>query len=154
MKKLTNNTFLKGVYDLAGFAVGAVYKSSLLPKEIKSGDYVYGLRSSGPHSNGYSLIRHILKKDNIDLSTSFSWDPEHTIGELLLQPTKIYAEFVNKVLQEKQIIALAHITGGGLIENIPRILPSHLKCTLDATNWPFDPLWKWIKRSGNIVHGK
>ncbi len=138
-----------GEYDLAGFAVGIVEREQLLPqKTIEVGDLLIGLPSSGVHANGFSLIRHLLEKNNVILTSKPAFDsPFVYLYEELLRPTKIY-EQVQPLL--KNIKALAHITGGGLLENIPRILPKHLGVVVEKKLWSVTPIFQWIKRLGNI----
>ncbi|KAH0952589.1 hypothetical protein HN011_004593 [Eciton burchellii] len=145
--------YSEGEYDLAGFAVGAVEKGNLLPRidDIKEGDVVIGLPSSGVHSNGFSLVRKVLKLANKKYSdiASFSKDGR-TIGEELLEPTKIYVKSVIPILRTDLVKGFAHITGGGLTENIPRILPENLGVTLDATMWNILPIFGWLAAVGGI----
>ncbi|XP_058800371.1 trifunctional purine biosynthetic protein adenosine-3 [Phymastichus coffea] len=145
--------YKEGDYDLAGFAVGAVEKSDFLPRthEIKPKDVVIGLGSSGVHSNGFSLVRKVLKladKHYTDIAP-FSKTGK-TIGEELLEPTKIYTKSLIPVLKSKLIKGFAHITGGGLTENIPRILPDGTGVTLDATSWDIHPVFGWLAATGGI----
>ncbi|KAK2578287.1 hypothetical protein KPH14_007652 [Odynerus spinipes] len=145
--------YTNGEYDLAGFAVGAVEKNDLLPcvDKIKQGDVVIGLPSSGVHSNGFSLVRKVLQIGNVKYSdiAPFS-ETGRTIGEELLEPTKIYVKGVIPVLKSKLIKGFAHITGGGLVENIPRILPEDVKVTLDAFRWTILPIFGWLAAVGGI----
>ncbi|XP_034945437.1 trifunctional purine biosynthetic protein adenosine-3 [Chelonus insularis] len=140
-------------YDIAGFAVGAVERSDLLPKssEIVSGDIVIGLPSSGIHSNGFSMVRKILKitGKNLNDIAPFSLYSK-TIGEELLEPTKIYCRGVLPAFKSKLIKAFAHITGGGLLENIPRVLSNNCSITLNAENWKIPPVFGWLALYGGI----
>lgn len=142
-----------GEYDLAGFAVGAVEKSNLLPRidSIKQGDIVIGLPSSGVHSNGFSLVRKVLEIGNVNYSdiAPFS-ETGRTIGEELLEPTKIYVKGLIPVIKSNLVKGFAHITGGGLVENIPRILPQDVKVTLDASKWKILPIFGWLAAIGGI----
>ncbi|XP_029161441.1 trifunctional purine biosynthetic protein adenosine-3 [Nylanderia fulva] len=145
--------YREGEYDLAGFAVGAVEKGNLLPRvdDIKEGDVVIGLPSSGVHSNGFSLVRKVLKladKSYFDIAP-FSTN-NRTIGEELLEPTKVYVRSVVPALRTNRVKGFAHITGGGILENIPRILPSNLGVTLDATKWNILPIFGWLAAIGGI----
>ncbi|KAL6439191.1 hypothetical protein ACFW04_003846 [Cataglyphis niger] len=145
--------YREGEYDLAGFAVGAVEKDDLLPRvnDIEEGDVVIGLPSSGVHSNGFSLVRKVLKLANKSYSDVAPFSKNNrTIGEELLEPTKIYVKSVVPTLRTNLVKGFAHITGGGLIENIPRILPSHLGVTLDATKWNILPIFGWLAAMGGI----
>ena len=140
-------------YDLAGFAVGIVERSHLLPRfdDIKEGDVVIGLASSGIHSNGYSLVRYLIAKHNIDLNQQPPFaSPYATLGELLLTPTTLYVQPLLPLLRQGAIKALAHITGGGLWENIPRILPKKYAVELDMASWDIPPVFSWLAHLGNV----
>ena len=135
-------------YDLAGFAVGAVEKTKIITGEhISTGDALLGLGSSGAHSNGYSLIRKILTKSNAKLDQKLA---DGTLGDLLIEPTRIYVDSILNALKTEQIKGLAHITGGGIIENIPRILPEHLAAEVDLKSWPRSELFQWLQANGNV----
>jgi len=135
-------------YDLAGFAVGAVEKTKIITGEhISTGDALLGLGSSGAHSNGYSLIRKILTKSNAKLDQKLT---DRTLGDLLIEPTRIYVGSILNALKTEQIKGLAHITGGGIIENIPRILPEHLAAEVDLKSWPRSELFQWLQAKGNV----
>lgn len=135
-------------YDLAGFAVGAVEKTKIITGEhISTGDALLGLGSSGAHSNGYSLIRKILTKSNAKLDQKLA---DRTLGDLLIEPTRIYVGSILNALKTEQIKGLAHITGGGIIENIPRILPEHLAAEVDLKSWPRSELFQWLQANGNV----
>jgi phosphoribosylformylglycinamidine cyclo-ligase len=136
-------------YDLAGFAVGLVEKSAILDgTRVAAGDVVIGLASSGPHSNGYSLVRKVVAVSGADLYEPL--DGDRTLGQALLEPTRIYVKPVLAVMERVAVKGLAHITGGGLTENIPRILPEGLCARLDAAKWPRPPVFKWLQRHGAI----
>ncbi|MBI2295197.1 MAG: phosphoribosylformylglycinamidine cyclo-ligase [Betaproteobacteria bacterium] len=138
-----------GEYDLAGFAVGIVEKSRIIDgSTIADGDVVLGLASSGAHSNGYSLIRKIIAVKGIDLSAGFHGE---TLGEVILEPTRIYVKPVLKLTKAVKVKGLAHITGGGLIENVPRIIPEALAARIERAAWPMPPLFGWLKEQGNIA---
>ncbi|XP_012275237.1 trifunctional purine biosynthetic protein adenosine-3 [Orussus abietinus] len=142
-----------GEYDLAGFAVGAVERKDLLPliSDITVGDVVIGIPSSGIHSNGFSLVRKILKMANKSYSDIAPFDLEgRTIGKVLLEPTKIYTKAVLPVLKSHLVKAFAHITGGGLVENIPRVLPKGVGVVLDATKWNILPVFSWLATLGGV----
>jgi len=133
-------------YDLAGFCVGVVDRSKLITGEqIKSNNTIIGIASSGPHSNGYSLIRKVLEnyqaEDNL----------RHTKLRTLLEPTKIYVRSIQKLMEEIQINGMAHITGGGITENLPRILSSNLKAQIKINSWEQDPIFEWLATNGNIA---
>ncbi|MDD3030450.1 MAG: phosphoribosylformylglycinamidine cyclo-ligase [Alphaproteobacteria bacterium] len=141
-----------GDYDLAGFAVGAVERENLLPKEtlLKEGDVVLGLASSGIHSNGFSLVRKIVAQEKLSYNDPAPFDPLKTLGAALLTPTKIYVRAVLAALKIDAPKALAHITGGGLLENIPRVLPETLSVRLDAAAWTVPSVFPWLAKAGNI----
>jgi phosphoribosylformylglycinamidine cyclo-ligase len=138
-----------GEYDLAGFAVGAVEKSQIITGlSIQAGDTVLGLASSGAHSNGYSLIRKVLQITGADLSAPFHG---RTLGETVIEPTRIYVKSLLALMRELPVKGMAHITGGGLLENIPRVLPAELTAILDKTRWSMPPLFQWLQEVGNIA---
>ena len=138
----------EGDYDLAGFTVGVVERENILPKNVAVGDVVLGLKSSGVHSNGFSLVRHILQESNITLDHELS--SGKTIGEALLEPTKIYVKSCLSAIKTGKIKALAHITGGGLLENIPRILPKNLFADINYSSWELPELFQFLKDAGNV----
>jgi phosphoribosylformylglycinamidine cyclo-ligase len=141
-----------GEYDLAGFAVGVVEKSGIIDGSgIVAGDVVLGLASSGAHSNGYSLVRKIVETSGVDLSSDFDG---RTLGEALLVPTRIYVRPVLAALRAVRIKGLAHITGGGLVENVPRVLPSNVKAVLAKSAWPRPQLFEWLQRNGNVAEAE
>ena len=141
-----------GEYDLAGFAVGVVEKSEIIDGSgIVAGDVVLGLASSGAHSNGYSLVRKIVETSGVDLSSDFDG---RTLGEALLVPTRIYVRPVLAALRAVRIKGLAHITGGGLVENLPRVLPSNAKAVLAKSAWPRPQLFEWLQRNGNVAEAE
>ena len=138
-----------GEYDLAGFAVGVVEKSSIINGiDIAPGDVVLGLASSGVHSNGYSLVRKVIENSGVDLSSSFEGG---TLGDALLAPTRIYVNAVLSAMRKVRIKGLAHITGGGLVENVPRVLPSNVMAKLRKNAWPRPPLFDWLQKNGNVA---
>lgn len=135
-------------YDLAGFAVGAVERNKIITGDhISTGDALLGLSSSGAHSNGYSLIRKILTKSGTKLDQKVG---NQKLGDLLIEPTRIYVSSILNALKTEQIKGLAHITGGGIIENIPRILPEHLAAEIDLKSWPRSELFQWLQANGNV----
>jgi phosphoribosylformylglycinamidine cyclo-ligase len=135
-------------YDLAGFAVGAVEKEKILTgAEIDAGDTILGLASSGAHSNGYSLIRKIIASSGTDLNEKIG---DRTLADLVLEPTRIYVPSVLKALKTDTIKGLAHITGGGLVENIPRILPDHTVAEIQLGSWSRPALFDWLQGAGNV----
>ncbi len=138
-----------GEYDLAGFAVGLVEKDDIITgKSIVAGDVLLGLGSSGPHSNGYSLIRKVVERSNADLSAPFA--NGKTLGEALIEPTRIYVKPVLALMQQVKVKGLAHITGGGLKENIPRCLPDNITAVVEKAHWPRPPVFDWLQKEGNI----
>lgn len=135
-------------YDLAGFCVGLVEKKRIISGQtVKAGDILIGLASSGPHSNGYSLIRNILDVTKTSLTMPFE---KTTLGNILLKPTRIYVKSLLKLLKEVPIKAMAHITGGGLLENIPRVLPSTVTAHLYRNTWKQPRIFEWLQHAGNI----
>ena len=138
-----------GEYDLAGFAVGVVEKAAIIDgTAIAPGDAVLGLASSGAHSNGYSLIRAIIERVKPDLQADFHGRP---LGEVLLEPTRIYVKPLLALMQQIKVKGLAHITGGGLVENIPRALPEGVAAVLQHSAWPMPPLFAWLQRHGGVA---
>ena len=138
-------------YDLAGFAVGAVEKNNILPKNnLKAGDSIIALKSSGIHSNGFSLVRKILKNNNILLNDKVKGFPEKSIGNHLLKPTKIYVKSILNEHKLGNIKACAHITGGGLIDNLPRIIPKSLTSVIYGKNIKPNKIFHWLKNIGNV----
>jgi phosphoribosylformylglycinamidine cyclo-ligase len=142
-----------GEYDLAGFAVGVVEKSLAIDgSRIAAGDVLLGLPSSGPHSNGYSLIRRVLEVADADLTQAAPGeDGTRTLGGALLAPTRIYVRPMLRLLREGVVKGMAHITGGGLVENTHRMFPATLAARLDRQCWPRPPIFDWLQRSGNIA---
>ncbi len=135
-------------YDLAGFCVGAVEKSKLItPANVQAGDILLGLASSGPHANGYSLIRHILNTGNIDLNMPFG---PSTLGQALMEPTRIYVPAILKLLETVDVHCMAHITGGGLLENVPRVLPDHLSAHINRRSFSLPDIFHWLQQQGDI----
>ncbi len=141
--------YQKGDYDLAGFAVGVVEKDQIIDTDrVKAGDKLIGLKSSGPHSNGYSLIRKVLEITETQLSEQFG---DSTFGETLLIPTEIYVKAIQAAMQEVRINALAHITGGGILENLPRVLPEGTQAVINVNAWEQPPIFAWLQTQGNIA---
>ncbi|MBX7145727.1 MAG: phosphoribosylformylglycinamidine cyclo-ligase [Alphaproteobacteria bacterium] len=138
-------------YDLAGFAVGVVERSKLLPKNtICEGDIIIALPSSGVHSNGFSLVRHLVHHHDISYHNPAPFFPSRSLGDVLLTPTHIYVKSCLEAFKTNLIKGLAHITGGGLLDNIPRILPSNLTAYIDTQSWTIPSVFKWLKKIGNI----
>jgi phosphoribosylformylglycinamidine cyclo-ligase len=138
-----------GEYDLAGFCVGAVEKSAVLDgSRVQAGDLVLGIASSGPHSNGYSLVRRVLDRAGRPLDLDLGGS---TLADALMAPTTIYVKPVLELLAAHPLHALAHITGGGLSENIIRVIPDGLGIAIDASAWPLPPVFEWLQREGAIA---
>lgn len=143
--------YADGDYDLAGFAVGAVERSQVLTGDgVAPGDVVLGLASSGVHSNGYSLVRKLVAQSGLSYADPCPWKHEITLGEALLTPTRIYVKAVLPAVRAGLVKALAHITGGGLLENIPRVLPKGTGVVLDARSWPLPPVFRWLMAQGGL----
>ena len=139
----------EGEYDLAGFAVGVVEKSKVINgRSIRPGDVVLGLASNGAHSNGYSLIRKIIERSNPDLDAEF--DGGKTLRQAIIAPTRLYVKPILATLEKFEIKGMAHITGGGLTENIPRVLPKNCVAQIDAQSWPLPKLFQWLQQAGNV----
>ena len=140
--------YADGEYDLAGFCVGIVEKSNVLDgSKVNVGDKLIGIASSGPHSNGYSLIRKIIDRSHSALSDPFNGE---TLGAALLKPTTIYVKSLLALLEKVPVHAFAHITGGGLTENLPRVLPEGLNAEIDLASWTFPDIFLWLQEQGNI----
>ena len=138
-----------GEYDLAGFAVGCADKSKLIDgTTIAAGDVVLGLASSGAHSNGYSLIRKLIEKSGIDFESDFHG---RKFKDVVMEPTRIYVKSLLKLIEALPVKGMAHITGGGITENIPRVLPAGLTAEIKASGWQLPPLFQWLQAQGNIV---
>jgi len=136
-------------YDLAGFCVGVVEKNKIIDgQNVKPGDVLIGLASSGPHSNGYSLIRKVLQLNNTDLSLPLD---KTTLGQALIEPTRIYVRSLLKLMDDVTVKAIAHITGGGLLENIPRVLPNNTQAIIDSSLWEWPEVFHWLQTRGNIA---
>jgi phosphoribosylformylglycinamidine cyclo-ligase len=135
-------------YDLAGFCVGIVEKSKIIDgSKVAAGDVLIGLPASGPHSNGYSLIRKIIEVSNADLHQNLG---DTTLGEALMQPTRIYVKALLELFKQVDVRALSHITGGGLLENIPRVLPADSVAVLDTQSWQKPAVFDWLQTNGNV----
>jgi phosphoribosylformylglycinamidine cyclo-ligase len=141
--------YAAGEYDLAGFSVGIVEKSKIISAErVRPGDALIGLASSGPHSNGYSLIRKIVEVSGVDLAEELDGE---AIGDALLAPTRIYVKSLLALQEQVEIHALAHITGGGLLENLPRVLPDDTKAVVDTASWKRPAIFDWLQQQGNVA---
>ncbi len=139
----------KGDYDIAGFCTGVAEKSALIDgSKVAAGDQLIALGSSGPHSNGFSLIRKVLEVNNTDTSELLN---DKAISEHLLEPTKIYVKSVLALLKDVEAHALSHITGGGFWENIPRVLPETAQAVINGESWQWPEIFNWLKENGNIT---
>jgi phosphoribosylformylglycinamidine cyclo-ligase len=137
-----------GDYDLAGFCVGAVERKQIINgNKVRAGDALIGIASSGPHSNGYSLIRKIMKDTGTTCGRKFGTS---TIGRTLLVPTRIYIKPVMKLIRTVEVRALAHITGGGLVENIPRVISKRFDVVIDTNSWDLPPIFGWLQKNGRV----
>jgi phosphoribosylformylglycinamidine cyclo-ligase len=142
----------KGDYDLAGFSVGAAERGTLLPRvhEMRAGDVIVGIASSGPHSNGYSLVRKIVERSGLAWDAPAPFASGKTLAEALLTPTRIYAKALKPVFDARLAKGAAHITGGGLVENTPRALPDHLAAEFDWTSWTRPAVFTWLQDVGGV----
>jgi phosphoribosylformylglycinamidine cyclo-ligase len=145
-----------GDYDLAGFAVGAVERDAILPRpDVRAGDVILGLASSGIHSNGYSLVRKIVERTGLRWSAPAPFDPASELGVASLEPTRIYVKSCLAALRAtKAVKALAHITGGGFPDNIPRVLPQGLGVMLDLHRVPVPPIFRWLADVGQVAEAE
>jgi len=139
----------EGEYDLAGFAVGVVEKSKIITGEhIKPGDVVLGLASNGAHSNGYSLVRKIIARSKPDLNAKF--DGDRSLADCIMAPTRLYVKPLLSLMQSITIKGMAHITGGGITENVPRVLPANVVADIDSKTWQMPKLFEWLREGGNV----
>jgi len=139
-----------GEYDLAGFAVGVVEKSKIITGEhIIPGDVVLGLASNGAHSNGYSLVRKIIERSHPDLNARF--DGERTLADCIMAPTRLYVKPMLALMQSISVKGMAHITGGGITENVPRVLPQNVVADIDSKHWQLPKLFDWLREQGNVA---
>ena len=142
-----------GEYDLAGFAVGVVEKSRIIDgSTIRPGDVVLGLASSGAHSNGYSLVRKIIERSRPDMNAKF--DGERSLADVVMMPTRIYVRPVLQLMGKVNVKGMAHITGGGLLENVPRVLPEGAVAELEKAAWPRPKLFDWLQAEGNVAENE
>jgi len=143
-------------FDLAGFVVGAAERGALLPtlETMQAGDVLIGLASSGPHSNGYSLIRKVVELSGLSWKDKAPFDPSKTLAEALLEPTRIYVKSLIPLIRSGSIKGLAHITGGGITENTPRMLPAHLAPEIDFGSWERPAVFSWLQDTGNIAEAE
>jgi phosphoribosylaminoimidazole synthetase len=141
-----------GRYDLAGFVVGAVDRGRVLPNHaaMAVGDALVAVASSGPHSNGYSLIRRIVERSGLGYDAPAPFAPGRTLGEALLEPTRIYVRSLLPLIKAGRIKGLAHITGGGLVENPPRMTPAALEPRIDDASWELPPVFAWLQETGGV----
>jgi phosphoribosylformylglycinamidine cyclo-ligase len=138
-----------GEYDLAGFAVGVVEKSKIITGEtIKAGDMVLGLASNGAHSNGYSLVRKIIERSKPDLNEAF--DGERTLADCIMAPTRLYVKPMLSLMEKVTVKGMAHITGGGITENVPRVLPANAVADIDSSAWQMPRLFLWLQSEGKV----
>lgn len=142
-----------GDFDLAGFSVGAMERGTELPRDVAAGDVLLGLPSDGVHSNGYSLVRKIVELSGLAWADDCPWG-EGTLGAALLTPTKLYVKGAVAALQGDSVCALAHITGGGLTENLPRVLPEGLGAEIDLGAWELPPVFKWLAAQGGMAEAE
>lgn len=141
-----------GDYDLAGFAVGAAERNAILPRDVAAGDIVLGLASSGVHSNGFSLVRKVADRAGMTWSAKAPFDSGKTLGEAVLTPTRLYVKSCLAAIREtKGVKALAHITGGGFPDNIPRVFPDGIGARIDLTAVPVLPVFKWLAKAGDVA---
>jgi phosphoribosylformylglycinamidine cyclo-ligase len=141
-----------GEYDLAGFAVGVVEKSRIITgRQINPGDVVLGLASSGAHSNGYSLVRKIIARTKPDLGGDFHG---RKLADVLMEPTHIYVKPLLALMNALQVKGMAHITGGGLVENVPRVLPEQVMARISKSAWPMPPLFSWLQKEGGVAESE
>ncbi|KAJ9642858.1 hypothetical protein H2199_004379 [Coniosporium tulheliwenetii] len=145
--------YREGEYDAGGAATGAIAQGrKVLPlkDEMREGDVLLGLASNGPHSNGFSLIRRIVERAGLDYRAKAPWDENTTVGESLLTPTRIYVRSLLKLVDADLVKGMAHITGGGLYDNVPRMLPKHLEAKIDVKSWEVPAVLRWLKKAGNV----
>ncbi|WBW72630.1 phosphoribosylamine-glycine ligase/phosphoribosylformylglycinamidine cyclo-ligase [Schizosaccharomyces osmophilus] len=142
----------EGHYDANGTSVGAVSRQTMLPnyESFRPGDVLLGLGSDGVHSNGYSLVRRIVDVSGLDYNSKCPWDDSTSLGISLLTPTRIYVKPLLQIIKKGLINGMAHITGGGLVENVPRMLPKQFKAVIDANTWKVPEVFKWLQRTGNV----
>jgi phosphoribosylformylglycinamidine cyclo-ligase len=144
-----------GDYDLAGFAVGALERGRQLPRDdVRPGDVLLGLASSGLHANGFSLVREIMRRQGLFLTDPAPFAPEETLASALLVPTRIYVRSLLELFDQDVVKAIAHITGGGLLDNLPRILPDGVVARVDAASWQAPPVFLWLFEAGQIAPGE
>jgi phosphoribosylformylglycinamidine cyclo-ligase len=145
--------YSKGEYDLAGFVVGAVERGAVLPRlaEMQEGDVLIGLPSSGIHSNGYSLVRKLIEVSGAKYSAVAPFDPQRTLSEALLMPTRIYVTSALAAIRTGGVLGLAHITGGGITNNLPRVIGERLAAEIDLSAWRMPAVFQWLQRTGGVT---
>jgi phosphoribosylformylglycinamidine cyclo-ligase len=143
--------YADGDFDLAGFAVGAMERGAHLPADVASGDVLLALASDGVHSNGYSLVRKLVDLSGLGWQAPCPWEPETTLGAALLTPTRLYVRPALAALRAGGVHALAHVTGGGLTENLPRVLPAGTGASIDLSSWDLPPVFKWLAEQGGMA---
>jgi len=144
-----------GHYDLAGFAVGAVERGQVLDGSgVALGDIVLGLEANGLHSNGFSLVRRVVEVAGLGYDAPAPFAPAQSLGEALLAPTRLYVRGCRAALAAGGVKAFAHITGGGLIENVPRVLPDDMAAAIDARSWTLPPVFRWLAETGRITRAE
>jgi phosphoribosylformylglycinamidine cyclo-ligase len=142
-----------GDFDLAGFAVGAMERGQDLPRDIAEGDVLLGLASDGVHSNGYSLVRRIVEMSGLGWGDDCPW-AEGSLGAALLTPTRLYVRSVLGAMKQGGVRGMAHITGGGVTENLPRVLPEGLAATVDLGSWDLPPVFRWLAETGGMAEAE
>ena len=144
--------YLGSDYDAVGAAVGAIRGSQILPDKdaMSDGDILLGLPSSGVHSNGFSLVRAIIQREGLTYDTPAPWDESTTVGISLLTATRIYVKPLLNLVKNELVFGMSHITGGGLIENVPRMLPDGLAAEIDISTWPLPGVFAWLKKAGEL----
>ncbi|MEZ5935531.1 MAG: phosphoribosylformylglycinamidine cyclo-ligase [Alphaproteobacteria bacterium] len=141
-----------GDFDLAGFAVGAVSRDKMLPRDdLAVGDVLLGLAASGIHANGFSLVNKLMRDRRLALSDPAPFDPKKILADVLLTPTRIYVRSLLEIVKEGRVKALAHITGGGLVDNVPRVLPDGMMAVIDARAWQAPPVFRWIYEAAGMT---
>jgi len=145
--------YAKGDFDLAGFAVGAMERGAHLPRDIQAGDVLLGLASDGVHSNGYSLVRRIVERSGLAWDADCPFGPG-TLGAALLAPTRLYVTSALAAVRSGAVNGLAHITGGGLTENLPRVLPDGLRAEIDLNAWDLPPVFRWLAETGGMAEAE
>jgi len=144
----------KGDFDLAGFAVGAMERGSDLPRDVSEGDVILGLGSNGVHSNGYSFVRKVVELSGLGWDATCPWDETQTLGAALLAPTRLYVKQSLAAVRAGGVKALAHITGGGITENPPRVLPEGLACAINLDAWTLPPVFRWLAETAKMTEAE